>query len=80
MEPAGENSYLDRFLEGPRGPGLHHLCLSSDALLEDDRRLREAGYRLLRDEPTRGAGGCWVQFVHPKSTSGVLTEFCQAGG
>jgi methylmalonyl-CoA/ethylmalonyl-CoA epimerase len=68
-----------RFLE-TRGPGIHHLCLASDALTEDDRRLRDAGYRLLRDHPSRGAGGCWVQFVHPKSAGGVLLELSQPGG
>ncbi len=58
---------------------MHHLCLASDALAEDDRLLREAGYRLLREKPTRGAGGCWVQFVHPKSAGGVLLELSQPG-
>ncbi len=44
----------------------------------DDARLREDGYQVLRPEPTRGAGGCWVQFVHPKSTGGVLLELSEA--
>ena len=76
LEPTTAESPIRRFLDS-RGPGMHHLCLASDALAEDDRRLREAGYRLLREEPTRGAGGCWVQFVHPKSTGGVLLELSQ---
>ena len=78
LEPTTEDSPVRKFLDR-RGPGLHHLCLSSDALSEDDRRLRERGYRLLREQPTRGAGGCWVQFVHPKSTGGVLLELSQPG-
>ena len=78
LEPTTEDSPVRKFLD-KRGPGLHHLCLSSDALLDDDRRLRDAGYHLLREEPTRGAGGCWVQFVHPKSTGGVLLELSQPG-
>ena len=76
LEPTTAESPIRRFLDS-RGPGMHHLCLASDALAEDDRRLRQAGYRLLREEPTRGAGGCWVQFVHPKSTGGVLLELSQ---
>lgn len=60
-----------------RGPGIHHLCFASDDLQGDDRRLRAAGLELLRPEPTRGAGGCWVQFVHPKSAGGVLVELSQ---
>ena len=78
LEPTTEDSPIRKFLDR-RGPGVHHLCLASDALSEDDRRLREAGYRLLRDRPTRGAGGCWVQFVHPKSAGGVLLELAQPG-
>ncbi len=76
LEPTTEDSPIRKFLDR-RGPGIHHLCLATDALAEDDRRLREAGYRLLRAEPTRGAGGCWVQFVHPKSAGGVLLELSQ---
>lgn len=79
LEPTTEESPVRKFLDR-RGPGLHHLCLASDGLAEDDRRLRQGGYRLLRDEPTRGAGGCWVQFVHPKSAGGVLLELSQSGG
>lgn len=60
-----------------RGPGIHHLCFASDDLQGDDSRLRAAGLELLRPEPTRGAGGCWVQFVHPKSAGGVLVELSQ---
>ncbi len=78
LEPTSEDSPVQKFLD-KRGPGLHHLCLASDALAEDDRRLREKGYRLLREKPTRGAGGCWVQFVHPKSTGGILLELSQPG-
>jgi hypothetical protein len=50
---------------------------SPAARRDDDARLREQGFAVLRPEPTRGAGGCWVQFVHPKSTGGVLLELSQ---
>ena len=76
LEPTSPESPIARFLER-RGPGLHHLCLATDDLGADDARLREAGYQLLRPEPSRGAGGCWIQFVHPKSTGGVLVELSQ---
>jgi len=76
LEPLGPDSPIERFL-AQRGPGIHHLCLASDDVRADDARLRALGVRLLRAEPTRGAGGCWVQFVHPKSASGVLLELSQ---
>jgi len=79
LEPTSPESPIARFLE-KRGPGIHHVCLASDALREDDARLRDQGFAVLRPEPTRGAGGCWVQFVHPRSTGGVLLELSQEGG
>jgi methylmalonyl-CoA epimerase len=81
LEPLDEESTVARFL-ARRGPGLHHLCLRSGDVAGDDRWLRAAGCRLLREAPTAGAGGARVQFVHPESASGVLVELSQpaAGG
>jgi methylmalonyl-CoA/ethylmalonyl-CoA epimerase len=76
LESTRADSPIARFLER-RGPGLHHLCLASTDVAADDATLRAAGYRLLRDAPTRGAGGCWVQFVHPHGADGVLIELAQ---
>lgn len=78
LEPMSEDSPVAKFL-AKRGPGVHHICLGSDDVREDDARLREAGLEVLRPEPTRGAGGCWVQFVHPRSTGGVLLEISEPG-
>jgi methylmalonyl-CoA/ethylmalonyl-CoA epimerase len=76
LEPTREDSPVARFLE-QRGPGIHHLCVGSTDVRADDQVLRERGYRVLRPEPTRGAGGARVQFVHPKSAGGVLLELSQ---
>jgi methylmalonyl-CoA/ethylmalonyl-CoA epimerase len=56
---------------------LHHICLSTSDVRADQENLEEQGYRLLRPEATRGAGGCWVQFIHPASAAGVLLELSQ---
>ena len=76
LEPMSAASPVAKFLDR-RGPGIHHLCLASDDLSADDRRLRERGVELLREGPTPGAGGASVQFVHPKSAGGVLVELSQ---
>jgi LAO/AO transport system kinase len=76
LEPLSDDSPIAKFL-AQRGPGIHHLCLRSADVRADDARLRAAGLKLLRPEPTRGAGGCWVQFVHPKSAGGVLLELAE---
>ncbi len=78
LEPMSADSPIAKFLEA-RGPGIHHLCLRSGDVVMADEALRESGFRLLRDQPTAGAGGSRVQFVHPKSAGGVLLELAQHG-
>ncbi len=76
LEPMSPESPIAKHLE-KRGPGLHHVCLGTDDISADDGRLRERGYQLLRDQPTIGAEGALVQFLHPKSGGGVLYELSQ---
>lgn len=76
LEPTRDDSPIAKFL-AKRGPGIHHVCLGSDDVDGQDRDLRAAGVQVLRPQPTLGAGGCRVQFVHPKSAGGVLLELSQ---
>jgi methylmalonyl-CoA/ethylmalonyl-CoA epimerase len=76
LEPTRPDSPVAKFL-AQRGPGIHHLCLASDAIDADDAALRAAGVQLLRPAPTAGAGGSRVQFVHPRSAGGVLVELAE---
>jgi methylmalonyl-CoA epimerase len=78
LEPLSEDSPVGKFL-AKRGPGIHHLSFATDDVRSASDHLRAGGFQVLRPEPTRGAGGCWVQFVHPKSTGGVLLELSQHG-
>jgi len=76
LEATSADSPIAKFI-AKRGAGMHHLCLATDDVRGDDAKLRQAGSEVVRPEPTRGAGGCWVQFVHPKSTGGVLVELSE---
>ena len=76
LEATREDSPIAKFLE-KRGQGMHHLCFSTDDIRGDVETLRSAGVDLLGEQPTRGAEGCWVQFVHPRSAGGVLIELSQ---
>ncbi|MEM8993420.1 MAG: methylmalonyl-CoA epimerase [Acidobacteriota bacterium] len=76
LEPTRSDSPIQSFLD-KRGPGIHHLCLGTDDVRGDDQKLRDHGARVLRPEPTIGAGGREVQFIHPKSAGGVLVELSQ---
>lgn len=77
LEPTRDDSPIATFL-AKRGPGMHHVCFATDDVGADDAKLRDAGVRTLRPEPTIGAGGCRVQFVHPKDAGGVLVELSEA--
>ena len=79
LEATHEDSPIARFLQKrPRG-GLHHVCLAVDNIEECLKRYREAGVRLIDEQPRRGAHQKWVAFVHPASTGGVLLELSQDG-
>ncbi|RME96906.1 MAG: methylmalonyl-CoA epimerase [Bacteroidetes bacterium] len=70
------DSAIAKFI-AKRGEGIHHLAFRVDDIRAEMARLRDAGYRLLNEEPKRGADNMWVCFVHPKSANGVLVELCQ---
>ena len=74
--PLGPETAVGRFLE-KRGPGLHHVAYQTDDIDSTLRRVREAGLRLIDEEPRTGIRGSRVAFLHPKSTDGVLTELVQ---
>ena len=78
LEALQPDSPVGKFLER-RGPGIHHLCLEVIDLPATLGRLRNAGIRLIDEEPRPGAGGALVAFVHPASTGGVLLELTQKG-
>lgn len=77
LESLDPESPVARFIE-KRGPGLHHLAFEVDDVEAAHRRVSEAGYRPLDDEPRTGADGKRIFFLHPKETAGILVEFCQS--
>ena len=79
LEPTDETSPIARHLER-RGAGLHHICLRVANIRTAMAQLSEEGYRLLSEEPLRGAHNCLVCFVHPKSAGGVLIELSESIG
>lgn len=79
LEPTSRDSPIARHLER-RGPGLHHICLEVSDIHRSMADLRKRGFELLSEEPQRGAHGCLVVFVHPRSTGGVLLELSQVDG
>lgn len=69
-------SAIAKYIE-KRGEGIHHVAFRVADIRAEMERLRKQGFRLLNEEPKRGADNMWVCFVHPKSANGVLVELCQ---
>jgi len=78
LEPTTPDSPVARFLE-KNGEGVHHVAYQVDDIAAALDELRRTGVRLIDEQPRRGAHGTQIAFLHPKATSGVLTELCQAG-
>ena len=78
IEPYGEDSPINAFLEkNPRG-GQHHVCFEVADILVARDELRAKGASVLgTGEPRIGAHGVPVIFVHPKDMGGVLVELMQ---
>ena len=75
LEPLGDDSPISGFLKRATAGGMHHICLEVDDILAARDRVREQGVRILGDgEPSIGAHGLPVLFLHPKDCFGVLIE------
>lgn len=75
LEPTSDESPIAKFLE-KKGQGIHHVAYLTDNIKGQLETARGNGCKLINETPVEGAGGKKVAFLHPKSTLGVLTEFC----
>ena len=75
LEPTSPESTIAGFIE-KRGEGIHHLAFATDDVAVCLAEAEEKGVRLIDKAPRPGAEQMMIAFVHPKSTKGVLTEFC----
>jgi methylmalonyl-CoA/ethylmalonyl-CoA epimerase len=76
LEPTSEDSALARFIR-ERGEGLHHIAFEVDDIDKTTEELKMRGFRFIYDKPADGKFGSRVNFIHPKSTGGVLVELTQ---
>ena len=77
LRPLGPDTAVGKFL-ARSGPGLHHVAYGTDDIQSAIDAARDAGLRLIDEEPRTGIRGSRVAFLHPKSTGGVLTELVEA--
>lgn len=77
LEPTSDESPIAKFIE-KRGEGIHHLAFAvEDGVANALAEMESKGVRLIDKAPRKGAEGLNIAFIHPKSTHGVLTEFCE---
>ncbi len=75
LEPTAEDSPIAKFIE-KNGEGIHHIAFATDDIEGQLKQASDSGVRLIHEVPFEGAANKLVAFLHPKSTRGVLTEFC----
>lgn len=76
LESISPDGPIQKFLD-KRGEGVHHIAFE---VTDVDAALREAeakGIELIDSRSKPGAEGLKIAFLHPRSTHGVLTEFCE---
>ena len=75
LEPLGEKSPIENFLEKNKKGGVHHICFEVKDINSAILRLKKDGATVLGDgEAKIGAHGNPVIFLHPKDFNGTLIE------
>ena len=78
LSPLSPDSTIAKFLDRS-GPGIQQMAYRVDDLDEVSAHLRSEGLRLLYDAPKTGTAGSRVNFIHPKSSGGILVELVEPG-
>ena len=75
LEPLGENSPIENFLEKNKKGGIHHICFEVEEINTAILSLKKDGATILGDGKAKiGAHGKPVIFLHPKDFNGTLIE------
>lgn len=78
LEPLGDASPIEAFLEKNPSGGMHHICYEVTDILAARDQLKAGGARVLGNgDPKIGAHGKPVLFLHPKDFFGTLIELEQ---
>jgi methylmalonyl-CoA/ethylmalonyl-CoA epimerase len=67
---------IGKFIE-KRGEGIHHIAFAVEEIGDHLAHAESLGVKLIDTTPRKGAEGLDIAFLHPKSSSGVLIEFCE---
>lgn len=76
LESTSPEGTIAKFIE-KKGEGFHHIAFATDNIEQELAHAGQEGVQLIDKTPRMGAEGLTIAFLHPKSTMGVLTEFCE---
>ena len=76
LESTDPEGPIGKYIE-KKGEGIHHLAFHVNNLQSALDEAKDNDIRLIDEKPRAGAEGLNIAFLHPKSTNGVLTEFCE---
>jgi len=76
LESTDPDGPIGKFIKN-KGEGIHHIAFNVKDLREKLEQVERKGIELIDKAPKKGAEGLDIAFLHPKSTFGVLTEFCE---
>jgi len=75
LESTDPDGPIGKFLE-KKGEGVHHIAFAVENTTDTLKEVEEKGITLIDRVSRVGAEGMNIGFLHPKSTHGVLIEFC----
>jgi methylmalonyl-CoA/ethylmalonyl-CoA epimerase len=76
LETTDPEGPIGKFIE-KKGEGIHHIAFAVDDTNASLNEVKEKGIKLIYESSRKGAEDFQIGFLHPKSTFGVLMEFCQ---
>lgn len=75
LESTDPEGPIGKFIE-KKGQGIHHIAFAQTDVNSALSQAEQNGIQLIDKSPRKGAEGLNIGFLHPKSTFGVLMEFC----
>jgi methylmalonyl-CoA/ethylmalonyl-CoA epimerase len=76
LESTDPEGPIGKFIE-KRGEGIHHIAFAVEKIEDHLAHAETEGVKLIDSVPRKGAEGLDIAFLHPKSSLGVLIEFCE---
>ena len=76
LESTSLDGPIAKFID-KRGEGIHHIAFAVKSLENTLEEVKSKNIMLIDEKGRKGAEGMSIAFLHPKSTFGVLTEFCE---